>query len=228
MASGKIEIPEALPARWKRLLAGLLRADYTERWRKREIERWQNTLGFVADQEDTDTKPATQVARSRPRPSQDTEHDSSSSMPETPGSLPTVEENKTPILSRPSLVRKPETIALQASDVAEVIFNGALTTFSRFFWLAFLVDWESHNAWAGILFLGTVAALGIGIHFLPNRLERVKREVRVNRQLAKLSSEDQRFLRRLVRRWMRSLRRESREERRGRVRGRHRDSLISR
>jgi hypothetical protein len=41
----------------------------------------------------------------------------------------------------------------------------------------------------------------------------VKREVRVNRQLAKLSDEDQRFLRRLVRRWMRSLRRASRDKR---------------
>src|SRR5260370_29762794 len=48
VASGKIEIPEALPARWKALFAGLLRADYTDRWRKSEIERWQNSPESIA------------------------------------------------------------------------------------------------------------------------------------------------------------------------------------
>jgi hypothetical protein len=145
-------------------------------------------------------------------------------------SITIVGENKTRILreSRGLLVREPEAITLKAAEVAEVIFNRAFTTLSRFFWLAFLVDWESHNAWAGILFLGAAAATGIGMDFLPHRLERVKREVRVNRQLAKLSDEDQRFLRRLVRRWMRSLRRASRDERRIRIRGRYRDSRVSR
>jgi hypothetical protein len=126
------------------------------------------------------------------------------------------------------LVREPETITLKASELGEVVFNRALSIVSRFFWLAFLVDWESHNAWAGVLFLGTAAAIGIGIDFLPDRLERLKREVRVNRQLAEFSDEDQRFMRRLARRWMRSRRRESRGEGRMRIRSRSDDSLLPR
>jgi serine/threonine protein kinase len=214
VASGKIEIPEALPARWQALFAGLLRADYTERWRKQEVEHWQNR-SIAADQFDTDTRPVSPATESRRPESQDTEDNSSRAISDRPRSVPTVEENKTPILSesRGLLAREPEAITLKASEVGELIFNRALTTLSRFFWLVFLVDWESHNAWAGILFLGAAAAAGIGIDFLPHRLERVKREVRVNRQLAKLSDEDQRFLRRLVRRWMRSLRRASRDKR---------------
>lgn len=198
VASGKIEIPEALPTRWKALLAGLLRADYTERWRKQEIDRWQNN-SISADYPQPSPKPAVAIPPSS-----------------------AVGENKTPILQGPRalLVREPETIQLTPSDLAEMVLNRALTTLGRFFWLAFLVDWESHNAWAGILLLGTAAAIGVGIDFLPHRLEQVKREARVNRQIAALSQDDRRFLRRLVRRWMRSLRRESREERRGRIRGR--------
>jgi serine/threonine protein kinase len=211
VASGKIEIPEALPARWKALFAGLLRADYTERWRKREVERWQNS-SIASDQLDADTRPLSPAAEARRPESPDAKDDSSRATSGRRRSVSTVEENQTPILSESQglLAREPEAITLKASELGEVIFNRALTTVSRFFWLGFLVDWESHNAWAGILFLGAVAATGIGIDFLPHRLERVKREVRVNRQLAKLSDEDQRFLRRLVRRWMRSLRRASR------------------
>jgi serine/threonine protein kinase len=214
VASGKIEIPEALPAHWKALFAGLLRADYTERWRKQEVERWQNS-SIAADQFDTDTGPVSPAAKARRPESRDTEDDSSRAMSDRPRSVPAVEENKTPILSESQglLAREPEAITLKSSEVGELIFNRALTTLSRFFWLGFLVDWESHNAWAGILFLGAAAATGISIDFLPHRLERVKREVRVNRQLAKLSDEDQGFLRRLVRRWMRSLRRASRDKR---------------
>jgi serine/threonine protein kinase len=229
VASGKTEIPEALSARWKALFVGLLRADYTGRWRKRQIERWQNS-SIAAGQDETDTRPVSQAADARlPKP-QDTEDDSSRALSDRTRSIIIVGENKTRILreSRGLLVREPEAITLKAAEVAEVIFNRAFTTLSRFFWLAFLVDWESHNAWAGILFLGAAAATGIGMDFLPHRLERVKREVRVNRQLAKLSDEDQRFLRRLVRRCMRSLRRASRDERRIRIRGRYRDSRVSR
>jgi hypothetical protein len=146
--------------------------------------------------------------------------------PETPRSHSPAEATKTPILrkSRVLLIREPETITLKASEVGEVVFNRALSTVSRFFWLAFLVDWESHNAWTGVLFLATAATIGIGIDFLPHRLERVKREVRVNRQLAEFSGEDQRFTRRLVRRWIRSLRRASRDEERRTIRSRSGDS----
>jgi serine/threonine protein kinase len=212
VASGKIEIPEALPTRWKALLAGLLRADYTERWRKREIERWQKALETIStdqDREATSDPRAPRVAETRPRQAQDAENDRSRALSDKPRSLPAAGENKTPIPkgTRALLVREPETIQLTASDVAELVFNRALTTLSRFFWLAFLVNWHRHNALEPILLLGTVAAIGIGIDFLPHRLERVKREMRVNRQLAAFSHQDRRFLRRLVRSWMRSLRR---------------------
>jgi serine/threonine protein kinase len=214
VASGKIEIPEAVPARWKALFAGLLQADYTERWRKREIEHWRNSpKSIAAERYEADTKRAPPLAEIRRHYSPGAEDGLPRAMSDKPRSLPTAEANKTPILkgSRPLLVREPETITLKAPEVGELVFNRALRTVSRFFWLAFLVDWESHNAWAGFLFLGAVAAIGIGTGFLPHRLERVKREVRVNRQLAEFSYEDQRVVRRLVRRWMRSLRRASRD-----------------
>ena len=197
VASGKIEIPEAIPDCWKALFAGLLRADYTERWRKREIDRWQISLESVA----------TESVEKSPRPS----------AANPPSSA--ARENKIPIRgAKAVLLREPEKIQLRATDVGEMVLNRALTTIGRFFWLAFLVDWESHNAWGGIVFLATAAAIGIGIDFLPQRLEQVKREARVNRQLVTYSYNDRRFLRRLVRSWMRSLRRESRAGRRWRDR----------
>jgi serine/threonine protein kinase len=211
VVSGKIEIPEALSAHWKALLAGLLRTDYTERWRKKEIEHWQSApeTASIGDREASPT-----LERNR-------------------GGAPSrskVGENKAliPRESRPLLVRQPETISLTLSDVAEVAFNGAYMTLARYFWLAFAVNWHGHNPFGTILLLGAIAAAGAGVQFLPHRLESMKREVRVNRQLAALSHDDRRFLRRLVRSWMRSLRRESREDRRDRIRGRHRDSLVPR
>jgi serine/threonine protein kinase len=195
VASGKIEIPEALPDRWKTLFAGLLRTDYTERWRKKEIERWQSAPESVSA-DYVEPSPRSPVAA--PRPS-------------------AVRESKIPVRGpRALLLREPEKIQLSPTDLGEMVLNRALTTLGRFFWLAFLVDWESHNAWAGILFLGTAAAIRIGIDFLPHRLEQVKREARVNRQLAEFSYNERRSLRRLVRSWMQSLRHKSRAERRAR------------
>lgn len=40
VASGQVEIPEGLPERWQTLFRGLLRPDYTLRWRKKEIDAW--------------------------------------------------------------------------------------------------------------------------------------------------------------------------------------------
>jgi serine/threonine protein kinase len=232
VASGKIEIPEAIPAGWKALFSGLLQADYTERWRNEEIEHWQNSRKSIAARPNhTDTKPAPPLVELQPGWSPAPAVDSPRATSKKLRPVSTAEPNKTAILRRSqvSLIREPETITLKASEVGELVLDRALRTVSRFFWLAFLVDWESHNAWAGILFLGTVATIGIGIDFLPDRLERVKREVRVHRQLAEFSGEDQRFMRQLTRRWMRSLRRESRrDERRMRIHRRSDDSLISR
>jgi serine/threonine protein kinase len=207
VASGKIEIPEALPARWKALFAGLLRADYTDRWRKSEIERWQNSPESIA------------AEREPGRNQVPTIHDSQARSLSPPH--PEVDE-KASIQPRnsPLLVRRPETIMLTVSDLAEVAFNGAYTTLGRYFWLAFALNWHAHNPFGTIILLGAIAAAGAGVQFLPSRLESMKREVRVNRQLAALSHDDRRSLRRLVRRWMRSLRRASRAERRIRIRDR--------
>jgi serine/threonine protein kinase len=231
VASGKIEIPEAIPTDWKAVFAGLLQVEYTERWRNQEIERWQNSRKSILLQPShADTKPAAPLAELQPGQSPAAADDSSKAASKEPRTLSTTEPNKIPVLRRSpvSLVREPETITLKASEVGGLVLNRALRTVSRFFWLAFLVDWESHNAWVGILFLATVTTIGTGIDFLPHRLERVKREVRVNRQLAEFSDEDQRFMRRLARRWMRSLRRHSRDEARMRIRRRSDDLLTSR
>jgi serine/threonine protein kinase len=215
VASGKIEIPEALSARWKALLAGLLQADYTERWRKREIERWRETRETISpDQDGKSTRPARQSPldaspTTLERSAQGAEDDPSRARSDKQRPLSVLGEKKPPIprKTRGLLVREAETIQLRAFEVSELVLNRAFTTLSRFFWLAFFVSWHRHNALEPLLLLGTVAAIGIGIDFLPHRLERVRREVRVNRQLAAFSQEDRRFLRRLVRSWMRSSRR---------------------
>jgi serine/threonine protein kinase len=205
VASGKIEIPEALPARWKGLFAGLLRADYTDRWRKSEIERWQNSSESIAGEREPGRNQVPAIPGSQARAPSPSEID-----------------EKAPIQrgNRPLLVRKPETITLTVSDLAEVAFNGAYMTLGRYFWLAFALNWHAHNPFGTIILLGAVAAAGAGVQFLPGRLESMKREVRVNRQLATVSHYDRRSLRKLVRRWMRSLRRASRDERRIRIRDR--------
>jgi serine/threonine protein kinase len=207
VASGKIEIPEALPARWKALFAGLLRADYTERWRKQEVERWQNNPESIAGK-GVPTIPAAQVHKRSP--------------------LKVDEKLTIHRKDRPLLVRQPETITLTISDLIEVAFNGAYMTLGRYFWLAFALNWYGHNQFGTIILLGAIAAAGAGAQFLPHRLESMKREVRVGRQLATLSSDDRRFLRRLVRSWMRALRRDSRDDKRDRIRGRYRNSSTSR
>jgi serine/threonine protein kinase len=207
VASGKIEIPEALPARWKALFAGLLRADYTDRWRKSEIERWQNSPESIAAEREPGRNqvPTIHGSQTRSLSPPHSEVDEKASI--QPG-------------NSPLLVRRPETITLTVSDLAEVAFNGAYTTLGRYFWLAFALNWHAHNPFGTIILLGAIAATGAGVQFLPGRLESMKREVRVNRQLAALSHDDRRSLRRLVRRWMRSLRRASRGERRIRIRDR--------
>jgi len=205
VASGKIEIPEALPARWKALFAGLLRADYTDRWRKSEIERWQNSSESIAAEREPGRNQVPAIPGSQTR-----------------APSPAKIDEKAPIQrgNRPLLVRRPETITLTVSDLAEVAFNGAYMTLGRYFWLAFALNWHAHNPFGTIILLAAIAAAGASVQFLPGRLESIKREVRVNRQLATVSHYDRRSLRKLVRRWMRSLRRASRDERRIRIRDR--------
>ena len=42
VASGQVEIPEGLSPRLQSLFHGLLKLDYTQRWRKKEIDTWLN------------------------------------------------------------------------------------------------------------------------------------------------------------------------------------------
>jgi hypothetical protein len=205
VASGQIEIPEALPARWKALFAGLLRADYTDRWRKSEIERWQYSPESIAAEREPGRNQVPTIHGSQARSPSPSKADEKAAIQRENRSL---------------LVRRPETITLTVFDLAEVAFNGAYTTLARYFWLAFALNWHAHNPFGTIILFGAIAAAGAGVQFLPGRLESMKREVRVNRQLAALSHDDRRSLRRLVRRWMRSLRRASRIERKMRIRDR--------
>src|SRR5258708_16043261 len=108
VASGKIEIPEALPARWKALFAGLLRADYTDRWRKSEIERWQNSPESIA-------------AEREPRRNQDPANPGSETRTRSAAKV----DEKAPIQrgNRLLLVPPPETLTLTVSHLASLPFN---------------------------------------------------------------------------------------------------------
>jgi serine/threonine protein kinase len=188
VASGQIEIPEAIPSRWKELFEGLLRTDYTERWRKQDIGQWLKTVGTVS------TKSVELNPRTGRRPEM------------RPASAPRA--NETPTLIRPAtlLVREPERITLTISDISRLVFYRAAASLGRFFWLFFLVNWYSRNFWVAAGVLAIIAVAGIGIDFLPHNLERLQREARVERQLAGYSPNDRRLLRRLVRHWMQSIR----------------------
>lgn len=172
---------------------------------KSEIERWQNSPESTATGREPRRNQVPTIHGSQARSPSPSKVDEKASIQRETG---------------PLLVRRPETITLTVSDLAEVAFNGAYTTLGRYFWLAFALNWHAHNPFGTIILLGAIAAAGTGVQFLPSRFESMKREVRVNRQLAALSHDDRRSLRRLVRGWMRSLRHESRAERRIRIRDR--------
>jgi serine/threonine protein kinase len=184
VAGGKIEIPEALSPRWKQLLTGLLTPDYTLRWRKKEIDAWLKNE-YLPDQGGITT-----ASRSR------------GMVPEARPAPPAQRSRALTV----RLQRAPETIRFTPTDILEIIGDNVRISVFRYFWVALIVGGTSRNEWLSLVILGLIMAAQTGFQFLPFRLEDLKREVRVNRQLRHLSSRERRSLRRMVRDWLKSVR----------------------
>lgn len=179
VAGGKIEIPEALSPRWKQLLTGLLTSDYTLRWRKKEIDDWLKN-----EQLPQATQPASIPVPAPARPA------------------PPAQRSRS---LKVRLQRAPETIQLNLTDILEIIGDNIRISVLRYFWIALIVGGTSRNEWISILILGLIMTAQTSFQFLPFRLEDLKREIRVNRQLRQLSSRERRSLRRMVRDWLKSV-----------------------
>jgi serine/threonine protein kinase len=180
VAGGKIEIPEALSPRWKQLLTGLLTPDYTLRWRKKEIDDWLKSEHLP---QATQQAPVPAPTPARP--------------------MPPAQRSRSLTVR---LQRAPETIQFTPTDILEIIGDNVRISVFRYFWIVFIVGGTSHNEWISLLILGLIMAAQTGFQFLPFRLEDLKREVRVNRQLRHLSWRERRSLRRMIRDWMKSVR----------------------
>jgi serine/threonine protein kinase len=177
VAGGKVEVPEAVSPHWKQLLTGLLTVDYTLRWRKKEIDRWLNN----------ERQP--EPAQSAPLPA-----------PVRPVST---ERRSRPLTVR--LQRAPETIQLTPTDILEVVGDNIRTSVLRYFWVVFVVGGTSHSQWISLVVLALIMGAQTGFQFLPFRLQDLKREIRMNRQLRYLSWRERRSLRRMVRDWLKSV-----------------------
>src|SRR5246127_607852 len=176
VAGGKIEIPEALSPRWKQLLTGLLTPDYTLRWRKKETDDWLKNKSL----------------------SQATQH---APIPARP--LPPSQRSRSLTVR---LQRAPETIQFTPTDILEVIGDNIRISIFRYFWIPLIIGGSSRNEWISLLILGLIMAAQTGFQFLPYRLEDLKRQVRITRQLRHLSWRERRSLRRMVRDWLKSVR----------------------
>ncbi|HXM01136.1 MAG TPA: serine/threonine-protein kinase [Chthoniobacterales bacterium] len=184
VAGGKIEIPEAISPRWKQLLTGLLTADYTLRWRKKEIDNWLKKESLPQ---------VTQGGIASPR----------SELPVPVGPAPPTHRSRS---LRVRLQRAPETIQLTPTDILEVLGDNIRISVFRYFWIALIVGGTSRNEWISLVILGLIMAAQTGFQFLPFRFEDLKREIRVSRQLRQLSSQERKSLRRMIRHWMKSVR----------------------
>ncbi|HEX4202256.1 MAG TPA: hypothetical protein VHY59_12105, partial [Chthoniobacterales bacterium] len=185
VAGGKIEVPEAVSPPWKQLLTGLLTVDYTLRWRKKAIDQWLNN----------ERQP--EPAQSAPLP-----------VPVRPVST---ERRSQPLTVR--LQRAPETIQLSPTDILEVVGDNIRSSILRYFWVVLVVGGTSHSEWLSLAVLAAIMGAQTGFQFLPFRLQDLKREVRVNRQLRHLSWRERRSLRRMVRNWLKSV--DDRDEKEG-------------
>ena len=211
VAGGKIEIPEAISPRWKQLLTGLLTADYTLRWRKKEIDNWlkkeslpQAFQGGIVRQPPDPTKPDLNTAPVGVGGEVKSSSGSRRTVPEAQHS-PAPLANRSRSL-RVRLQRAPETIQLTPTDILEVLGDNIRISVFRYFWIALIVGGTSRNEWISLVILGLIMAAQTGFQFLPFRFEDLKREIRVSRQLRQLSSQERKSLRRMIRHWMKSAR----------------------
>jgi len=201
VAGGKIEIPEAISPRWKQLLTGLLTADYTLRWRKKEIDNWLKK---------DPTKPDLNAAPVGVGGEVGSSSRSRGVVPEaTHSPAPPAHRSRS---LRVRLQRAPETIQLTATDILEVLGDNIRISVFRYFWIALIVGGTSRNEWISLVILGLIMAAQTGFQFLPFRFEDLKREIRVSRQLRQLSSRERKSLRRMIRHWMKSVRDKDEED----------------
>ena len=162
------------------MLTGLLTPDYTLRWRKKEIDDWLKNEHLP---QSTQHAPIPVPAPARP--------------------VPPAQRSRSLTVR---LQRAPETIQFTPTDILEIIGDNIRISVFRYFWIVLIVGGTSRNEWLSLVILGLIMAAQTGFQFLPFRLEDLKRQVRVNRQLRHLSSRERRSLRRMVRDWLRSVR----------------------
>ena len=113
----------------------------------------------------------------------------------------------TPIGRRVLLERAPEQIELTLDDFVDILRDGVRNAL-RFFWVALALGAVSHRGIVTIVVWAALILLPIVFQLLPSRREKLKRQLRVERQLDRLPRYERRRIRRLVREWMRGVDRE--------------------
>jgi tRNA A-37 threonylcarbamoyl transferase component Bud32 len=164
VVSGQIEIPEGIPAHWERLLRGLLTADYTQRWRKKEIEAW------LRSDESSVGKPSKGKQAKQPVPA----------VPIAKAGGTVTEKQ---VADQTLLQRFPDQQKVTVDEAFEVLGDFFTTYFARYFWVLFILPAVTRNSPIGWWIAMLIILLGIGSQFTPSALERHRRRKRVNRQL---------------------------------------------
>jgi serine/threonine protein kinase len=166
VVSGQIEIPEGIPAHWERLLRGLLTADYTQRWRKKEINAW-----LCSDE--------SSVAK----PSEDKSALAKQSVPAVPSAKAGGKVAEKPVADQTLLPCTPDQQKLTVDETFEVLGDFFTTYFARYFWVLFILPTVTRNSPIGWWIAILIVLLAMGSQFTPSALERHRRRKRVNRQL---------------------------------------------
>jgi hypothetical protein len=163
--SGQIEIPEGLSPRWERLVRGLLTTDYTQRWRKKEIDAW-----LRSDEPTPEARPAHSVEPSMRLPKRVVE----------------------PVLEPLQVERSEIQRKLTIDEAVEVVSEFFSTYFWRYFWILFILPSITRNSVIGWLLTALVVLFALGAQFTPSALERHRRKKRVARRLEDYSPDEQR------------------------------------
>jgi serine/threonine protein kinase len=191
VASGQVEVPEGLPEHWQILFRGLLTTDYTQRWRKKEIDAWLKSASSKAS-----AQPAVRLGGSAAA------DDGRGSGVEKPQHLAPSETPVSPVRQRAELERLPESGELTTEELLELLVWGGLRPLFRYFWVAFVVGGMTRSSVLAALILVLLVAVGVALQFRPSEMERFKRESRVDNELRSLSRKKRRKIRRIVREWI--------------------------
>jgi serine/threonine protein kinase len=172
VVSGQIEIPEGLSPPWERLLRGLLTADYTQRWRKKEIDTWLSSDEPIRAERPLLSAPSPQRAR---------------------------KEVREPVLEPGRVERSVIEKKLTIDEAFEVTIDFVSTYFWRYFWILFILPSVTRNSVIGWLLTLFVVLFALGAQFTPSALERHRRKKRVDRQLENYRPEEQRQIEKAAR-----------------------------